>query len=104
MEVSAHSSLSVMVVLGTTIHEFACHNALSPRNSWMVGPSPTMTRGGSPMSSQPLRVALAGAVRVVRERRRGVRVGVAVTMPMIMGMSVIVAIVVMIMIIVMMVM
>ncbi len=34
----------VMVVLGTTIHEFACHSAVLPiRNSWMVGPSPTMT-------------------------------------------------------------
>jgi len=33
-----------MVVLGTTIHEFASGNrVLAPRNSWMVGPSPTMT-------------------------------------------------------------
>jgi len=31
-------------VLGTTIHEFAGHlPALARRNSWMVGPSPTMT-------------------------------------------------------------
>ncbi len=34
----------VMVVLGTTIHEFACHHTdLAHRNSWMVGPSPTTT-------------------------------------------------------------
>src|SRR5688572_23668507 len=32
-----------MVVLGTTIHEFACNVSLAPRNSWMVGPGPTMT-------------------------------------------------------------
>jgi hypothetical protein len=30
--------------LGTTIHEFAGNHAdLAHRNSWMVGPSPTMT-------------------------------------------------------------
>ena len=36
--------LSVMVVLGTTIHEFASsRSGAAHRNSWMVGPSPTMT-------------------------------------------------------------
>jgi hypothetical protein len=35
-----------MVVLGTTIHEFASGDAnFAQRNSWMVGPSPTMTKG-----------------------------------------------------------
>jgi hypothetical protein len=30
---------SVMVALGATIHEFACHTSYSrPRNSWMVVP------------------------------------------------------------------
>src|SRR5690242_7317395 len=34
----------VMVVLGTTIHEFAPQQRFhAPRYSWMVGPSPTMT-------------------------------------------------------------
>ena len=33
----------VMVVLGTTIHEFLATARLAHRNSWMVGPSPTMT-------------------------------------------------------------
>jgi hypothetical protein len=36
----------VMVVLGTTIHEFACgQRVLAHGDSWMVGPSPTMTGG-----------------------------------------------------------
>jgi len=34
----------VMVALGATIHELSSRKlALAPRNSWMVGPSPTMT-------------------------------------------------------------
>jgi hypothetical protein len=37
-----------MVVLGTTIHESAGRMlSLAPRNSWMVGPSPTMTECGA---------------------------------------------------------
>src|SRR5688572_23839438 len=39
-------------------------------------------------ASQPLRVALAGAVRVVGERRREVRVGVAMALPVIVLMAV----------------
>jgi hypothetical protein len=40
------SAFSVMVVLGTTIHEFACgQSGLAHGNLWMVGPSPTMTGG-----------------------------------------------------------
>jgi hypothetical protein len=35
----------VMVVLATTTHEFACGSRVPPQlNSWVVGPSPTMTR------------------------------------------------------------
>jgi hypothetical protein len=38
------STLIVMVVLGTTTHEFASDYLVRPlRNSWMVVPSPTMT-------------------------------------------------------------
>jgi hypothetical protein len=45
----------VMVVLGTTIHEFACNHAdLAHRNSWMVGPSPTMTEERVDRSARPL--------------------------------------------------
>jgi hypothetical protein len=41
-----------MVVLGTTTHEFACRNfAFALRNSWMVGPSPTMTVRGMQRAS-----------------------------------------------------
>jgi hypothetical protein len=52
----------VMVVLGTTIHEFAgSRTALAHRNSWMVGPSPTMTNE---------RVASSCHVRALHTRRR----------------------------------
>ena len=45
----------VMVVLGTTIHEFARnHRGLAHRNSWMVGPSPTMTEEKVDGSVHPL--------------------------------------------------
>jgi hypothetical protein len=53
----------VMVVLGTTIHEypaqtiagaepFGGESCRSLTNSWMVGPSPTMTRRATALSAQ----------------------------------------------------
>src|SRR5688572_12280212 len=70
---------------------------LAQRDSWMARPSLAMTewrassRVSASCASQPLRVALAGAVRVVGERRREVRVAVGMIMcvPMIVVMSVI---------------
>ncbi len=59
----------------------------SRRNSWMARPSlagddgmERECRECASCASQPLRIALAGAVRVVRERRREVRVGVPMSM------------------------
>src|SRR6185503_10044711 len=51
----------------------------------------------APQALKPLRIALAGAVRMFRERRREVRVGVAMAVPMIMPMSVIVHMIVVMM-------
>src|SRR6185436_3490811 len=51
----------------------------------------------APQALKPLRIALAGAVRMVRERRREVRVGVAMAVPMIMPMRVIVPMIVVMM-------
>jgi len=62
----------------------------------MVAPSTTMTeKKDDTMSSQSLRVAFAGTVRVVRERRREVRVRMAMIMRMVVPMVMMVMIVIM---------